>query len=155
MDRSIDALRTVSAAVSDFIGTVEGATNDRHARLTGVDHVQLAMPPGGEAQARDFYGSLLGLREVPKPEPLAQRGGCWFIGPNIHLHLGATDDFRPARTAHPAFRVRDLAALRNRLSSSGVAIVDDESMPDVRRFYAADSFGNRIEFIEDADGGFT
>ena len=155
VDRSIDALRSVSAAVSDFIGAVEGATNDRQARLTGVDHVQLAMPPGGEAQARDFYGSLLGLREVPKPEPLAQRGGCWFVGPGIHLHLGVADDFQPARKAHPAFRVRDLASLRDRLTSLAVAVEDDDSLSGVRRFYAADPFGNRIEFIDDANGGFT
>lgn len=117
VNRSIDALRSVSAAVSDFIGAVDDAPGDREARLTGIDHVQLAIPPHGEAQARDFYGSLLGLREVAKPEPLAQRGGCWFIGPGIHLHLGVADDFQSAAKAHPAFRVRDLAALRKRLSS--------------------------------------
>jgi catechol 2,3-dioxygenase-like lactoylglutathione lyase family enzyme len=113
------------------------------------------MPPDGEAQARDFYGSLLGLREVAKPAPLAQRGGCWFIGPNIHLHLGVADDFRPARKAHPAFGVRHLDALRDQLTSSGIAVEDDESLPAVRRFYAADPFGNRIEFIDDGNGGLT
>jgi hypothetical protein len=155
VDRSIDALRSVSAAVADFIGAVDGATNDGQSRLTAMDHVQLAMPPDGEAQARDFYGSLLGLREVPKPEPLAQRGGCWFVGPGIHLHLGLADDFQPAQKAHPAFRVFDLGALRDRLASSAVVIADDVSLPGVRRFYAADPFGNRLEFIEEADGGFT
>ncbi len=155
VDRSIDALRTVTAAVSRFIGAVDGATSARQARLTGIDHVQLAIPPNGEAQARDFYGSLLGLREVPKPEPLTQRGGCWFTGAGIHLHLGVTDDFLPARKAHPAFRVRDLGALRDRLTSSGVVVEDDDALAGIRRFYAADPFGNRLEFIEDADGGFT
>lgn len=95
--------------------------------------MQIAIPPDSEAQARDFYGSLLGLREVPKPEPLAQRGGCWFVGPGIHQHLGVADDFQPARKAHPAFRVRDLAALRDRLTSSGIAVEDDDSLPGVRR----------------------
>ena len=155
VNRSIDALRLVSAAVADFIGAVDGATHERQARLTGIDHVQLAMPRGAEPQARDFYGSLLGLHDVAKPEPLAQRGGCWFVGPGIHLHLGAADDFHPARKAHPAFRVRDLGALSDRLTSSDIAVEDDDSLPGVRRFYAADPFGNRIEFIEEADGGFT
>ncbi|HUF06362.1 MAG TPA: glyoxalase [Candidatus Binatia bacterium] len=123
--------------------------------LTGFDHVQLAMPRRGEAQAREFYGSVLGLREVPKPDPLAQRGGCWFAGTGIHVHLGVADDFHSASKAHPAFRVRGLAALRERLVSSRVVIEDDDSLPGVRRFYAADPFGNRLEFVEDADGGFT
>ena len=136
-------------------GALGGTTDGQEARLTGIDHVQLAMPPDGEAHARDFYGSLLGLREVAKPEPLAQRGGCWFVGTGIHLHLGVARDFHPAQKAHTAFRVRDLAALRDRLTSSAVAVEDDESLSGVRRFYAADPFGNRIEFIDDADGGFT
>lgn len=113
------------------------------------------MPPDGEAQARDFYGAVLGLREVPKPEPLVARGGCWFVGPGTHVHLGMAEDFHPATKAHPAFRVQDLDALRDRLASAGVDVVDDGSLPGVRRFYAADPFGNRLEFIEDADGGFT
>jgi catechol 2,3-dioxygenase-like lactoylglutathione lyase family enzyme len=155
VNRSIDALRSISAAVSDFIGAVDSGIDARQARLTGIDHVQLAIPLDGEAPARDFYGALLGLREVAKPEPLAQRGGCWFVGVGIHLHLGVTEDFHPADTAHPAFRTRDLAAIRDRLISSGAAVVDDSSLLGVRRFYTADPFGNRLEFIDEADGGIT
>jgi catechol 2,3-dioxygenase-like lactoylglutathione lyase family enzyme len=153
--RSMDALRRVSSAVEDFIAAVDGAASGQPVRLTGIDHIQLAIPHGGEAQARNFYGSILGLREVSKPEPLAPRGGCWFVGPGINVHLGVADGFQPASKAHPAFRVRDLAGLRDRLSASGVAGIDDASLPAMRRFYAADPFGNRLEFIEDADGGFT
>ena len=152
---SIDALRIITAAVADFIGAVDGATSGREAGLTGLDHVQLAIPIDGEAQAREFYGSLLGLREVAKPDLLAQRGGCWFVGPGIYLHLGVAEDFQPGRRAHPAFRVRDLPALREQLLASAIAVVDDDALAGVRRFHAADPFGNRIEFIEDADGGFT
>ena len=71
--------------------------------ITGIDHIQIAMPPGQEAIARKFYGQLLGLDEVPKPAPLTQRGGCWFRGPNTKLHLGVEIEFKPARKAHPAF----------------------------------------------------
>lgn len=120
--------------------------------LQGLDHIQLAIPVGGEESARRFYGNVLGLVEIPKPAPLAARGGCWFNGPGLQLHLGVEEPFVPARKAHPAFLVRDLAGLRERLSLAGVALTLDESVPDVRRFYANDSFGNRLEFIQDGDG---
>ena len=120
--------------------------------LIGLDHLQLAMPKGEEAQARAFYGTLLGLTEVAKPEPLAARGGCWFVGQGIQIHLGVEADFAPARKAHPAFLVADLEALREKLREAGVSITEDTTLPDVRRFYAADPFGNRIEFIQDGDG---
>ncbi|MEJ7722438.1 MAG: GntR family transcriptional regulator [Ilumatobacteraceae bacterium] len=73
-----------------------------------VDHVQLAMPVGGEADARRFYTDVLGLAEVPKPAALAARGGCWFESGEVRVHLGVEDDFHPARKAHPALVVRDL-----------------------------------------------
>jgi catechol 2,3-dioxygenase-like lactoylglutathione lyase family enzyme len=117
--------------------------------ITGLDHVQLAMPEGKETEARRFYGDLLGLVEVEKPEPLIARGGCWFEGPGTFLHLGIQDDFVPARKAHPAFRVVDLEHLFSILTAVGVSIQLDESLPGVRRFYAADPFGNRLEFIQD------
>lgn len=120
--------------------------------IQGLDHIQLAIPVGGEESARRFYGDVLGLVEIPKPAPLAARGGCWFNGPGLQLHLGVEEPFVPARKAHPAFLVRDLAALREQLSLVGVALTLDESVPGVRRFYANDSFGNRLEFIQDGDG---
>jgi catechol 2,3-dioxygenase-like lactoylglutathione lyase family enzyme len=121
-------------------------------RIVGLDHVQLAMPAGGEAQARAFYGGLLGLREVPKPAQLAARGGCWFEGPGTQLHLGVEAEFAPARKAHPALRVDDLEACRALLAGVGVPITPDDTLPHLRRFYAADPFGNRIEFLQDGDG---
>lgn len=119
--------------------------------IAGLDHVQLAMPPGKEAQARQFYGHLLGLVEVEKPEPLASRGGCWFEGPGTFVHLGVQDDFVPARKAHPAFRVVNLERLRRVLTAAGVPVRPDESLPGVRRIYASDPFGNRLEFIQEGE----
>jgi catechol 2,3-dioxygenase-like lactoylglutathione lyase family enzyme len=75
-------------------------------QIVGLDHVQLAMPAGQEAQARAFYAELLGLTEVAKPAPLAARGGCWFAGPGTMLHLGIEAEFQPARKAHPVLRAR-------------------------------------------------
>jgi catechol 2,3-dioxygenase-like lactoylglutathione lyase family enzyme len=114
--------------------------------LIALDHVQLALPPGREAQARAFAG-LLGLAEVAKPAALAARGGVWFEANGIRLHLGVEEAFRPARKAHPAFRVAGLEALRARLEAAGIVIEDDDALPGEVRFYAADPFGNRLEFM--------
>ena len=124
-------------------------------RLAGLDHVQLAMPVGGEAEARRFYGTLLGLAETRKPAPLAERGGCWFAGPGIHLHLGVEEPFRPATKGHPGLLVDDLDAARAALEAAGIAIREDDVAIGVRRFYAADPFGNRLELIDVRDAGFT
>lgn len=123
--------------------------------IVGLDHVQLAMPAGGEEAARAFYAGLLGLTEVAKPAPLAGRGGCWFTGGGVSIHLGAEADFAPARRAHPALIVSDLAALRSRLEAAGVAPRDDDVDIGVRRFYATDPFGNRLELVDARDAGFT
>jgi catechol 2,3-dioxygenase-like lactoylglutathione lyase family enzyme len=94
------------------------------ARISGLDHVQLSMPPGGEDAARAFYGALLGLTEVPKPPVLAVRGGCWFVGSGVAIHLGVETDFRPARKAHVALVVDDLGGLRAALEAAGANTVD-------------------------------
>ncbi len=116
--------------------------------IEALNHVQLAMPAGGEAAARAFYGDLLGITEVAKPPALAARGGCWFERGALKVHLGVERDFHPARKAHPAFTVRDLPALRQALAAAGVAIVDDEPLPGHDRCYVHDPFGNRIELLE-------
>lgn len=119
--------------------------------VLGLDHLQLAMPAGKEADARAFYGTLLGLPELEKPAPLKGRGGVWFALGDQALHLGAEEGFRPALRAHPAFRIADLAACRRALAAAGVAVTEDTSVPHVRRFYASDPFGNRLEFIRAGD----
>jgi catechol 2,3-dioxygenase-like lactoylglutathione lyase family enzyme len=123
--------------------------------IVGLDHVQLAMPAGGEEDARRFYGGLLGLREVAKPAELAGRGGCWFVGPGLALHLGVDEPFEAATQAHPGLLVADLDAGRQALTAAGVPVVDDSSGAPIRRCYTADPFGNRIELIDARDAGFT
>ncbi len=120
--------------------------------LVAIDHVQLAMPPGGEDDARSFYRDLLGLPEQPKPPNLARRGGCWFESPTVKVHLGVEADFRPARKAHPALLVRDLPALVATLRGSGVLVRDDEPLAGFDRVYVDDPFGNRIELLEPVRG---
>lgn len=114
--------------------------------ITGLDHVQVAIPRGGEVAARDFYGAVLGMTEVPKPEALAARGGCWFESGTAVLHLGVEDPFAPAKRAHPAFLVTDLDELESRLTAAGFACTRaDGEIPGVRRFHTFDPFGNRVE----------
>lgn len=116
--------------------------------IIALDHVQLAMPTGREAEARAFYQGLLGLPEVPKPPLLAARGGCWFGRGAVQVHLGVEKEFRPARKAHPAFLVDDIAALRRSLEAAGFSLVSDDVLPGYDRFYVDDPFGNRIEILQ-------
>ncbi len=110
------------------------------------------MPAGGEARARAFYATLLGIPEVPKPPHLAVRGGCWFeLGP-VRVHLGVESDFRPARKAHPAFIVDDLAALAAVLNAAGFATRAGEPLAGYERIDVDDPFGNRIELMEPRRG---
>lgn len=113
-----------------------------------LDHVQLAIPRGGEAAARGFYADLLGLRELPKPEALVARGGVWFEAGALQVHLGVDPDFRPATKAHPAFVVDDFARLAERLREADYVLHDDVPVGGRRRVFVADPFGNRIELID-------
>jgi catechol 2,3-dioxygenase-like lactoylglutathione lyase family enzyme len=117
-------------------------------RIERLDHVQLAMPAGGEDAARRFYGETLGIPEARKPAHLAKRGGCWFENGSLKIHLGVEQDFRPAKKAHPALVVSDLAALIKHLSDNGYRVVEDEPLEGYDRRYVDDPFGNRIELME-------
>jgi len=114
-----------------------------------LDHVQIAAPPGCEAEARRFFGELVGLTEIEKPEPLRARGGVWFAVGDHQLHVGVESEFSPARKAHPAFSLpsSDLDLLAARLAAAGSDVTWDSSLPGQRRFYCQDPWSNRIEFL--------
>jgi catechol 2,3-dioxygenase-like lactoylglutathione lyase family enzyme len=117
--------------------------------LTDIHHVQIAMPPGEEEAALGFYGELLGLERIPKPDALAPRGGLWFRLGSREVHLGVEEtDFHPAFRAHPAFVVAGLDALRERLEAAGHRIDEDVQLEGYRRFHVRDPFGNRLELVE-------
>jgi len=116
--------------------------------IVGIHHVQLAMPPGREDVAREFYEGLLGIPEVPKPPALARRGGAWFERGAVKIHVGVEPEFRAARKAHPALLVSDLGALVRRLRDAGHVVVEDEPLAGYDRVYVDDPFGNRIELLE-------
>ena len=113
-----------------------------------LDHVQTAMPAGREAAARAFFGGLLGLTELAKPDSLAGRGGCWFRLGDRQLHLGVETPFAPALKAHVALATDDLDGLRARLTAAGCAIVEDAPIGGRQRFFTADPFGNRLEIVQ-------
>ncbi|HEX7743905.1 MAG TPA: glyoxalase [Micromonosporaceae bacterium] len=117
-----------------------------------IHHVQLACPAGSEEALRTFYVGVLGLSEKPKPPALARRGGCWFTGYGIELHLGVEPEFRPARKAHPGLLRPDLDGLAERLTAAGYAVRwGNDELPGMRRFHTEDVHGNRLEFLAPID----
>ena len=117
--------------------------------IEGLDHVQLAMPRGGEGRARAYFGGMLGLEELEKPVALARRGGVWFLLPDgRQIHLGVEEPFRPSEKAHPAFVCTTLDDLGLRLGERGHPVRWDDKLAHRRRFYSEDPFGNRLEFLE-------
>jgi len=117
-------------------------------RVCRLDHVLLAMPEGRESDARKFYRGILGIPEAVKPAGLAARGGCWFEDGELKVHLGVEKNFVPARKAHPAFIVDDLAGLEAALRKAGHAIAHDEPLDGYDRLFVNDPFGNRIELMQ-------
>ncbi len=134
-----DATATQSAATDDFA-------------LLPIHHVQLAIPRGGEEQCRAFWAGVLGMHELDKPPVLAARGGCWFRGGDLEVHLGVEEPFVPARKAHPGLLVGGLHHLAKRLEQSGCAVTWDDEFPGHDRCYCADPFGNRLEFLQRQTG---
>ena len=112
-----------------------------------LNHVQVCIPRGKETQAREFYGRLLGLREIEKPEVLRANGGMWFEIADIQLHVGIEDVIAQSKR-HPAFEVENIEAIRRFFEESGVRTKDEPNVPGMRRFSFFDPFGNRIELME-------
>ena len=119
-----------------------------------IHHVQLAMPPGGEGEALAFYGGVLGLRPLAKPQHLEMLGGMWFecTGSSMQLHLGVEEAFRPAKKAHPALLVDDLAAVEAAVRAAGRPVSVETQLEGFRRFYTEDPFGNRLEVLAEDEG---
>ena len=117
-------------------------------KIAGLHHIQLAIPAGQEETCRRFWGKALGLAELPKPAGLAGRGGCWFGGGGLEVHLGVDADFAPARKAHPGILVTGLDELAAALEAAGATVTWDTELDGHDRFYSSDPFGNRLEFLQ-------
>lgn len=115
--------------------------------VRGLDHVQLAVPPGAEEACRSFFVGVLGMPEIEKPPILATRGGIWVQAGAQQLHLGVEKEFHAAKKAHPAFAVGDIDAVAARVAAAGHRVTWDDTIPDTRRFFTDDPFGNRLEFV--------
>ena len=116
-------------------------------RFRRLHHVQLTIPAGAEEAAREFYGGLLGLEEIEKPEALKARGGLWFQMADVQLHLGV-EEAQTRSKRHPAFEVEEVDAVKEYLRKRGVALRDEVEVPGVRRFSFFDPFGNRVELMQ-------
>lgn len=115
--------------------------------VIGIDHVQLAMPAGGEQTARSFYRDVLGVPEKPKPDS-AGRGGCWFESATVKIHLGVDPSFRAATKAHPGLLVSGLPAIVERSRQLGLEVVEAPPFDGCQRAFVTDPFGNRVELME-------
>ena len=113
-----------------------------------IDHVQLAAPKGSEDRARHFFGDILGLKEIEKPEILKKRGAVWFLIGNQQLHIGIEEPFSPAKKAHPAFEIEQIEALKRHLTNNKIDYQVDHLLPGANRIFLHDPFGNRIELLE-------
>lgn len=117
-------------------------------QFKGIDHIQLAAPKGSEEAAREFFKGILGLEEMEKPEKLKRNSGVWFRLGNQQIHIGVEEPFVPAKKAHPAFEVENLAELKLHFMEHGIEVIDDANLPGANRIYVSDTFGNRIEILE-------
>ncbi|PLS15940.1 glyoxalase [Bacillus sp. M6-12] len=113
-----------------------------------VHHIQMAAPKGSEDSYRRFFGEILGLAELEKPEELQKRGGVWFGFGNYQIHIGIEEPFSPAKKAHPGLEIENLPALIDRLNEHKIEFIEDGKLPGARRIYLNDPFGNRIELLE-------
>jgi catechol 2,3-dioxygenase-like lactoylglutathione lyase family enzyme len=116
--------------------------------ILSLDHVQLAIPAGGEERARSFYTGILGLTEVAKPASMAGRSSIWFAAGPVNLHVGVEEDFHPAKHAHPALVVDSLDRIVAACEHAGLPTRPDTSFNNFRRVHVFDPFGNRLELME-------
>ena len=116
-------------------------------RVKRLDHVQLCIPPGEEARARDFYGRVLGFREIEKPAALKERGGLWFEVADIQLHIGVEAEVAKSKR-HPAFEVEGLEEIREYFRQQEIEVREEIPVAGQNRLSFFDPFGNRIELME-------
>ena len=118
--------------------------------ILNLDHVQVAIPAGGEEAARSFYIGILGFTEMEKPPAMANRNSIWLaVGPvNLHLGIEADSDFHAARRAHPAFTVDNLDEIVLACQRARLPTREDTPVNNFRRTHVFDPFGNRIELTE-------
>lgn len=117
--------------------------------IRAIDHVQVAVPPALENAALRFYGGLLGLKRLDKPDGTDDARGAWFSAGNVQLHVGIQlQGFVAATKAHVGLVVEDLDRIKTLLKGDGRPIKDGGSIPGFRRIFSEDPAGNRLEFLQ-------
>ena len=113
--------------------------------VTTVDHVNITAPRAQEAEMLHFYRAILGLREIPKPEPQRSRGGAWFQTGAVQVHISLEDHESPRSRRHVCFLVSDLKQARAAAVAAGIAIEEENVAEGLSRFFIRDPAGNRLE----------
>ncbi|WP_420638656.1 VOC family protein [Candidatus Poriferisocius sp.] len=120
------------------------------AQLTQLDHGSVCV--GDIDEAVTFYGDVLGLSRIPRPD--FGFPGAWFNagGFPVHLTTGGTlrgaDAPLRANESHLAFRVDDIEAMMERLAAHGVTTWElPDSPAALRQVFFHDPWGNMIEMI--------
>jgi catechol 2,3-dioxygenase-like lactoylglutathione lyase family enzyme len=114
-------------------------------RVSGIDHVQIAVPKALEAQCLKFYREIFAFPEVDKPAELRARGGAWFEVGALQMHIGVDPDASPKSRRHICFLTDDLARAKAFVLAQGIAIESEGVAEGLSRFFIRDPAGNRIE----------
>jgi catechol 2,3-dioxygenase-like lactoylglutathione lyase family enzyme len=116
-------------------------------KIKAINHVQVTVPPFLEQACRTFYGDILQLEEIEKPEPLKSRGGAWFQIGEVQLHMSLEPDADgTASKRHICYEVENLEVARAYFKDRGIAITDEATEPSgLKRFFVRDPAGNHIE----------
>jgi catechol 2,3-dioxygenase-like lactoylglutathione lyase family enzyme len=116
--------------------------------VTALHHVNVTVPAALEAVTKHFYGSVLGLTQLPKPAAARQNGAWYQIGDN-QLHLSVEEEHGSLSSRHVCFTVDDLAATEQNFRDAGVEIIaDPRPIPGTQRFYVRDPGGNQLEIVQ-------
>lgn len=116
--------------------------------VINLHHVNVTVPSELEAATKHFYGSVLGLRQLPKPAAARPTGAWYQIGDN-QLHLSVEEETNDLSSRHVCFWVSDLAEAEKRFRDAGVEILPDpRPMPGTARFYVRDPGGNQLEIVQ-------
>ena len=112
-----------------------------------INHVNVTVPSARESAARDFYGVVLGLKQIPKPAGPRQNIGAWYELGESQLHLSTEDNVHNhASDAHVCYQVDDIAAAQNEFRNAGIDIIPDpRPVSGQSRFFVRDPGGNLIE----------
>jgi catechol 2,3-dioxygenase-like lactoylglutathione lyase family enzyme len=118
--------------------------------VSSLHHVNVTVPPELEAITKTFYGSVLGLKQVPKPAASRQSGAWYQIGENqLHLSVEDEEPGSSLSSRHVCFTVSDLAEAEKKFREAGVEIVPDpRPIPGSPRFYVRDPGGNQLEIVQ-------